>query len=483
MKKILSALVLALCCMLVMLPACAEENAVAIVPAAEVAETRAYATLVSDANELIPVYVDEEAEGAIGSLKQAMDDFTIGGTVSGIIKDSGIYALFNGYWKNGVMILISFVLLYLAIVKQFEPLLLMPIAFGMLLTNLPLAGIMDEPIYEIISNPTYHGKAGVPIYNGEMLVGYQYVKQNGGLLYYLYQGVKLGIFPPLIFMGVGAMTDFGPLIANPISLLLGAAAQLGIFAAFLVALLLGFSPAEAGAIGIIGGADGPTAIYVTTKLAPGLLGPIAIAAYSYMALVPVIQPPIMKALTKPEDRKIMMGQLRPVSKTEKIIFPIAVATIVSLMLPSAAPLVGSLMLGNLFKESGVADRLAKTAQNELMNIVTIFLGFTVGATAKADTFLQVETIKIIVLGVAAFGGGTAGGVLLGNLLCRLTHGKINPLIGSAGVSAVPMAARVSQKVGQQENPANFLLMHAMGPNVAGVIGSAVAAGVFISMFG
>ena len=483
MKKILSALVLALCCMLVMLPACAEENAVAIVPAAEVAETRAYATLVSDANELIPVYVDEEAEGAIGSLKQAMDDFTIGGTVSGNIKDSGIYALFNGYWKNGVMILISFVLLYLAIVKQFEPLLLMPIAFGMLMTNLPLAGIMDEPIYEIISNPTYHGKAGVPIYNGEMLVGYQYVKQNGGLLYYLYQGVKLGIFPPLIFMGVGAMTDFAPLIANPISLLLGAAAQLGIFAAFLVALLLGFSPAEAGAIGIIGGADGPTAIYVTTKLAPGLLGPIAIAAYSYMALVPVIQPPIMKALTKPEDRKIMMGQLRPVSKTEKIIFPIAVATIVSLMLPSAAPLVGSLMLGNLFKESGVADRLAKTAQNELMNIVTIFLGFTVGATAKADTFLQVETIKIIVLGVAAFGGGTAGGVLLGNLLCRLTHGKINPLIGSAGVSAVPMAARVSQKVGQQENPANFLLMHAMGPNVAGVIGSAVAAGVFISMFG
>ena len=483
MKKILSALVLALCCMLVMLPACAEENAVAIVPAAEVAETRAYATLVSDANELIPVYVDEEAEGAIGSLKQAMDDFTIGGTVSGIIKDSGIYALFNGYWKNGVMILISFVLLYLAIVKQFEPLLLMPIAFGMLMTTLPLAGIMDEPIYEIISNPTYHGKAGVPIYNGEMLVGYQYVKQNGGLLYYLYQGVKLGIFPPLIFMGVGAMTDFAPLIANPISLLLGAAAQLGIFAAFLVALLLGFSPAEAGAIGIIGGAEGPTAIYVTTKLAPGLLGPIAIAAYSYMALVPVIQPPIMKALTKPEDRKIMMGQLRPVSKTEKIIFPIAVATIVSLMLPSAAPLVGSLMLGNLFKESGVADRLAKTAQNELMNIVTIFLGFTVGATAKADTFLQVETIKIIVLGVAAFGGGTAGGVLLGNLLCRLTHGKINPLIGSAGVSAVPMAARVSQKVGQQENPANFLLMHAMGPNVAGVIGSAVAAGVFISMFG
>ena len=482
MKKILSVLALMLCCMMIVLPVCAEENAAAE-PAAEVGEIGAYATLVSDANELIPVYVDEEAEGSIGSLEQAMGDFTIGGTLGGIVKDSGLYSLFTGNWKNGVMLLISFVLLYLAIVKQFEPLLLMPIAFGMLMTNLPLAGVMDEPIYEIISNPVYHGKAGVPIYNGDMLVGYQYVKQNGGLLYYLYQGVKLGIFPPLIFMGVGAMTDFSPLIANPISLLLGAAAQLGIFAAFIVALLLGFSPAEAGAIGIIGGADGPTAIYVTTKLAPGLLGPIAIAAYSYMALVPVIQPPIMRALTKPEDRKIVMGQLRPVSKTEKIIFPIAVTVIVSLMLPSAAPLIGALMLGNLFKESGVADRLCKTAQNELMNIVTIFLGFTVGATAKADTFLQMETIKIIILGVAAFGGGTAGGVLLGNLLCKLTHGKINPLIGSAGLSAVPMAARVSQKVGQQENPANFLLMHAMGPNVAGVIGSAVAAGVFISMFG
>ena len=381
------------------------------------------------------------------------------------------------------MILISFVLLYLAIVKQFEPLLLMPIAFGMLLTNLPLAGIMDEPIYEIISNPTYHGKAGIPIWNGDTLVGYQYIKQNGGLLYYLYQGVKLGIFPPLIFMGVGAMTDFGPLIANPMSLLLGAAAQLGIFLAFIVALLLGFTPAEAGSIGIIGGADGPTAIYVTTKLAPGLLGPIAIAAYSYMALVPVIQPPIMKALTSKKDRQIVMGQLRTVSKTEKIVFPIVVTVLVSLMLPSAAPLIGSLMLGNLFKESGVTDRLSKTAQNELMNIVTIFLGVTVGATAKAETFLQPQTLKIIAMGVFAFGGGTAGGVLLGDLMCKLSGGKINPLIGSAGVSAVPMAARVSQKVGQAENPSNFLLMHAMGPNVAGVIGSAVAAGVFISMFG
>ena len=284
-------------------------------------------------------------------------------------------------------------------------------------------------------------------------------------------------------MAVGAMTDFGPLIANPMSLLLGAAAQLGIFLAFIIALLLGFTPAEAGSIGIIGGADGPTAIYVTTKLAPGLLGPIAIAAYSYMALVPVIQPPIMKALTSKKDRQIVMGQLRTVSKTEKIVFPIVVTVLVSLMLPSAAPLIGSLMLGNLFKESGVTERLSKTAQNELMNIVTIFLGVTVGATAKAETFLQPQTLKIIAMGVFAFGGGTAGGVLLGDLMCKLSGGKINPLIGSAGVSAVPMAARVSQKVGQAENPSNFLLMHAMGPNVAGVIGSAVAAGVFISMFG
>lgn len=483
MKKILSVILgLALCCMLAALPVCAEETAAPV--QAETAEIGdGYVTLVSDSNQLIPVYVDEEAEGAVGTVEQAMSDFSVGGTIMGLINDSGIYDIIKGNWKSAVMILISFVLLYLAIVKQFEPLLLMPIAFGMLLTNLPLAGIMDEPIYEIISNPTYHGKAGIPIYNGDMLVGYQYIKQNGGLLYYLYQGVKLGIFPPLIFMGVGAMTDFGPLIANPMSLLLGAAAQLGIFLAFIVALLLGFTPAEAGSIGIIGGADGPTAIYVTTKLAPGLLGPIAIAAYSYMALVPVIQPPIMKALTSKKDRQIVMGQLRTVSKTEKIVFPIVVTVLVSLMLPSAAPLIGSLMLGNLFKESGVTDRLSKTAQNELMNIVTIFLGVTVGATAKAETFLQPQTLKIIAMGVFAFGGGTAGGVLLGDLMCKLSGGKINPLIGSAGVSAVPMAARVSQKVGQAENPSNFLLMHAMGPNVAGVIGSAVAAGVFISMFG
>ena len=470
--------------MLAALPVCAEETAAPVQAEAASAEIGdGYVTLVSDSDQLIPVYVDEEAEGAAGTVAQAMADFSVGGTIMGLINDSGIYDIIKGNWKSAVMILISFVLLYLAIVKQFEPLLLMPIAFGMLLTNLPLAGIMDEPIYEIISNPTYHGKAGIPIYNGDMLVGYQYIKQNGGLLYYLYQGVKLGIFPPLIFMGVGAMTDFGPLIANPMSLLLGAAAQLGIFLAFIVALLLGFTPAEAGSIGIIGGADGPTAIYVTTKLAPGLLGPIAIAAYSYMALVPVIQPPIMKALTSKKDRQIVMGQLRTVSKTEKIVFPIVVTVLVSLMLPSAAPLIGALMLGNLFKESGVTERLSKTAQNELMNIVTIFLGVTVGATAKAETFLQPQTLKIIAMGVFAFGGGTAGGVLLGDLMCKLSGGKINPLIGSAGVSAVPMAARVSQKVGQAENPSNFLLMHAMGPNVAGVIGSAVAAGVFISMFG
>ncbi len=438
--------------------------------------------LVTDVSQLVPVYIDEAEEDLGGSAADAAANFSVGSTLMGLVKDSGLYALFTQYWKNGIMILVSCVLLYLAIVKKFEPLLLLPIAFGMLLTNLPLGGVFDEPQMEILSNAMYHGKAGVPIYNGETLVGYQYVKQSGGLLYYLYQGVKLGIYPPLIFLGVGAMTDFGPLIANPKSLLLGAAAQLGIFMTFIFALLLGFSPAEAGSIGIIGGADGPTAIFVTSKLAPSLLGPIAVAAYSYMALVPVIQPPIMKALTTKEERGIVMEQLRPVSKTEKIIFPIVVTILVSLLLPSAAPLIGMLMLGNLLKESLVADRLSKTAQNELMNIVTIFLGVTVGATAKADTFLTAQTIKIIVMGVVAFSCGTAGGVLLGKVMCKLSGGKINPLIGSAGVSAVPMAARVSQTVGQQENPGNFLLMHAMGPNVAGVIGSAVAAGVFISMF-
>ena len=386
--------------------------------------------------------------------------------LKGFWESSGLAVL---TWREGVMILVSFVLLYLAIAKKFEPLLLLPIAFGILLANLPGAGLMDDPtgIIDPLSTTIREGAHWYDI----------------GILRLIYAGVKSSIFPCLIFMGVGAMTDFGPLIANPKSLLLGAAAQLGIFLAFIVALILGFTPAEAGAIGIIGGADGPTAIYVTTKLAPGLLGPIAIAAYSYMALVPVIQPPIMKALTSKKDRQIVMGQLRTVSKTEKIVFPIVVTVLVSLMLPSAAPLIGALMLGNLFKESGVTERLSKTAQNELMNIVTIFLGVTVGATAKAETFLQPQTLKIIAMGVFAFGGGTAGGVLLGDLMCKLSGGKINPLIGSAGVSAVPMAARVSQKVGQAENPSNFLLMHAMGPNVAGVIGSAVAAGVFISMFG
>lgn len=353
------------------------------------------------------------------------------------------------------MILVAFILLYLAIAKKFEPLLLVPIAFGMLLANLPLAGTMLGP-------------------EGD---------QPGGLLYYLYQGVELGIYPPLIFMGVGAMTDFGPLIANPKSVLLGAAAQFGIFATFMGAIILNFPAAEAASIAIIGGADGPTALYLTSKLAPQLLGPIAVAAYSYMALVPIIQPPIMKALTTKEEREIVMGQVRTVSKREKIIFPIMVTVLVTLILPSAGTLVGMLMLGNLFRESLVVDRLSQTAQNELVNIVTIFLGVTVGATANAETFLTSKTILIIALGLVAFAIGTASGVLLGKLMCKLSGGKINPLIGAAGVSAVPMAARVVQKVGQEANPRNFLLMHAMGPNVAGVIGSAIVAGLLLNFFG
>jgi len=369
-----------------------------------------------------------------------------------------------------IMILVSFVLLYLAIKKGFEPLLLVPIAFGMLLANLPLAGLMKEPIVEIVKDPE----------TGKLV---QKTKEYGGLLYYLYQGVKLGIYPPLIFLGVGAMTDFGPLIANPSSILLGAAAQLGIFITFIGAVLLGFTGPEAASIGIIGGADGPTALYLTTRLAPQLLGPIAVAAYSYMALVPIIQPPIMRALTTEEERKVMMKQLRPVSKKEKIIFPIMITVVVSLLLPSAAPLVGMLMLGNLMRECGVVERLSDTAQNALMNIVTIFLGLTVGATTNAETFLTWRTISIIGLGLVAFSIGTAGGVLFGKIMYKVSGGKINPLIGSAGVSAVPMAARVSQKVGQEANPRNFLLMHAMGPNVAGVIGSAVAAGLLLMFFG
>ncbi len=369
-----------------------------------------------------------------------------------------------------LMILISFVLLYLAIEKEFEPLLLVPIAFGMLLANLPLAGLMQEPVRGLVLDPTT-GTVDVE------------VTQVGGLLYYLYQGVKLGIYPPLIFLGVGAMTDFGPLIANPRSILLGAAAQFGIFFTFIGSIALGFTGPEAASIGIIGGADGPTALYLTSKLAPHLLGPIAVAAYSYMALVPIIQPPIMKALTTEEERQIVMEQLRPVSKKEKIIFPIMITVLVTLLLPSAGPLLGMLMLGNLMRESGVVERLTQTVQNELMNIITVFLGITVGATANAQTFLSAATIKIIVLGLIAFSIGTAAGVLFGKLLCKATGGKVNPLIGSAGVSAVPMAARVSQKVGQEANPRNFLLMHAMGPNVAGVIGSAVAAGLLLMFFG
>ena len=388
-------------------------------------------------------------------------------------------------WENYVMILIACVLFYLAIKKQFEPLLLLPIAFGMLLVNL-YPGIMAQPSTEMVSIADYmaaHDGAMNTGYAITVMDGVQYynVPTTGGLFWYLYQGVKLGIYPPLIFLGVGAMTDFGPLIANPKSFILGAAAQLGIFITFIGAILLGFTTAQAGSIGIIGGADGPTAIFVTSKLAPELLGPIAVAAYSYMALVPIIQPPIMKMLTTKKERMIVMTQLRPVSKLEKVIFPIIVTIVISLLLPDAASLVGMLMLGNLMKESGVVDRIAKTAQNELMNIITIFLGTTVGATATGTVFLSGQTLGIIVLGLFAFCCGTAGGVLMGKLMCKLSGGKINPLIGSAGVSAVPMAARVSQKVGQAENPANFLLMHAMGPNVAGVIGSAVAAGVLISI--
>ena len=374
--------------------------------------------------------------------------------------------------QQGIMLLLSFFLLYLAIKKQYEPLLLLPIAFGMLLTNLPGAGMYHSELWTAFldaNNPAYHS--------------YGTIMREGGLLDILYIGVKAGVYPCLIFMGVGAMTDFGPLIANPKSLLLGAAAQLGIFLTFLAANAMGFTEAQAGSIGIIGGADGPTSIFLTSKLAPELLGPIAIAAYSYMALVPVIQPPIMRALTTKKERAIKMSQLRPVSKTEKIIFPIAITTIVALILPDAAPLIGCLMLGNLAKECGVVDRLSKTMQNELMNIVVIFLGLTVGATATASSFLDWSTIKIMVMGVVAFGCGTAGGILLAKLMNLFSKEKINPLIGSAGVSAVPMAARVSQQVGQEENPSNFLLMHAMGPTVAGVIGSAVAAGILLTMLG
>ena len=481
----------------------------------------------------------------------------VGETLMGLVTTSGIYQ----YLTNPlalIMVAIACVLLYLAIVKQFEPLLLLPIAFGMLLTNLLGSDIFHEELFagghanwalfggavlidgkDFVDSVGYMVNAAGQILTSNNVVLGHFVNavtiddptklvpfadilaqfaangnaasiiledaflKNGavytatgamlatagktisaGLLDYLYLGVKLGIYPCLIFMGVGAGTDFGPLISNPKTLLLGAAAQLGIFMTFIFAYaVFGFSAAEAGAIGIIGGADGPTVIWLTGKLAPHLLGPIAVAAYSYMALVPVIQPPIMRALTTEKERKIVMEQLKPATKTQKIIFPIVVTILVALLLPSAAPLVGCLMLGNLAKECGVTERLNKTMQNELMNIVTIFLGITVGATATASTFLTVRTLEIIAMGIVAFGMGTAGGVLLAKLMNKLSGGKINPLIGSAGVSAVPMAARVSQKEGQKANPANFLLMHAMGPNVAGVIGSAIAAGVLLSMFG
>lgn len=404
------------------------------------------------------------------------------------LQNTGFYALVASggleALKTIVMLVIACVLLYLAIVKKFEPLLLLPIAFGMLLTNLPM--IKDSSA--IMMHTEWFTDTQYMIDGHSLNVGM--IVREGGLLDLLYLGVKLGIYPPLIFVGIGCMTDFGPLIANPKSILLGAAAQFGVFFTFVGALVLSslipsihFGIKEAASIGIIGGADGPTAIYVTKSLAPALLPAIAVAAYSYMALIPVIQPPIMKLMTRKKDRMIVMEQLRPVSKTEKIIFPILVTIVVALIIPDAVSLVGCLMLGNLMKESGVVDRLAKMAQNELMNIVTLFLGVTVGATATATSFLSAQTIGIVVLGLIAFCFSTAGGLFLGNIMCWLTKGKVNPLIGSAGVSAVPMAARVSQTVGQKENPSNFLLMHAMGPNVAGVIGSAVAAGVFLAMFG
>ena len=476
-------------------------------------------------------------------------------------NDSGLARLFNfegGGWKNLIMIAVACVLLYLAIKKQFEPLLLLPIAFGMLLVNLPLGGVMDPqrnsleaftseqlqqyvdgtyeevyPVYEQISSvatveeieqisalygedyvslKTITNASGQEVQvlylqgevykvaeigeDGKVSIIQPYWQhfEQGGLMWYLYQGVKFGIYPPLIFLGIGVMTDFGPLLSNPMSFLLGAAAQLGIFFTFFGARALNllpfaeawginFTERQAASIAIIGGADGPTAIFLTSKLAPELLGAIAVAAYSYMALVPIIQPPIMRALTTEKERQVVMTELRVVSKTEKILFPIMVTLICVLLLPSAAPLIGMLMLGNLMRESGVVERISKTAQNELMNIVTIFLGITVGATANAENFLRPTTLLIIALGLIAFSVGTAGGVLLGKLMYVITGGKVNPLIGSAGVSAVPMAARVAQKEGQKANPSNFLLMHAMGPNVAGVIGSAVAAGVLLTLFG
>ena len=423
----------------------------------------------------------------MGFLTAAAGTFSVGDTLYKLAVESGFAGLVvDGGWRNLVMIIIACVLLYLGIVKGFEPLLLVGIAFGCLLANVSYFPGLDAVNPDLnATNAMYHPElwsafldSTSPYYHS-----YGHVLSNAGLLDIFYIGVKAGLYPSLIFMGVGAMTDFGPLISNPKSLLLGAAAQLGVFVAFFGAICLGFTGPEAASIGIIGGADGPTAIFLTNKLAPQLLGAIAIAAYSYMALIPMIQPPIMKLMTSEEDRKIKMVQTRAVSKTEKILFPIIVTIFVILLLPSTAPLIGCLMLGNLFRECGVTDRLSDTVQNALMNIVTIFLSTSVGATMVASNFLKPETLKIIFLGLVAFGISTAGGLIGGNIMCKLSGKKVNPLIGSAGVSAVPMAARVSQMVGQKANPANFLLMHAMGPNVAGVIGSAIAAGFLLAVFG
>ena len=458
---------LLLAAMLCVLPAQAQD-AEAAAEAIDAATVELVADEAAEEVVAISAAAEEAPVAHMAKNSQDLDNSEIDKTFNVVasLKDFVNQSAFKGFaddWRYAIMLLVSFVLLYLAIVKKFEPLLLMPIAFGMLLTNLPGAGMFHAELF-----------AGGHVHWSDFALG------SAGLLDYLYLGVKLGIYPCLIFVGVGAMTDFGPLIANPKSLLLGAAAQIGIFATFLGALALGFNYWEAGSIGIIGGADGPTAIYLTSKLAPHLLGPIAVAAYSYMALVPVIQPPIMKALTTEKERKIEMKQLRTVSQREKIIFPIVITVIIATLLPSAAPLIGCLMLGNLMKECGVTERLSKTVQNELMNIVTIFLGISVGATATADSFLNWQTLGILTLGIIAFSAGSASGVLLAKFLNLFSKEKINPLLGSAGVSAVPMAARVSQTVGQKYNPGNFLLMHAMGPNVAGVIGSAVAAGILLS---
>ena len=407
--------------------------------------------------------------------------FNIGETLMKLVQDSGFAGFFaDGGWRNLIMIAIACVLLYLGIVKKFEPLLLVGIAFGCLLTNLPGAGLYNLNLWDAYINGTAFTTA-----SGEVIehISFTDIIHEGGLLDIFYIGVKAGLYPSLIFMGVGAMTDFGPLISNPKSMLMGAAAQLGVFVAFFGAICLGFTGPEAASIGIIGGADGPTAIFLTTRLAPALLGAIAVAAYSYMALIPLIQPPIMRLLTRKEDRKIKMVQSREVTKTERIVFPVIVSIFVILLLPSTAPLIGCLMLGNLFRECGVTERLSDTVQNALMNIVTIFLATAVGATTVAERFLSLQTIKIIALGLVAFAISTAGGLLGGDVMCALSGKKINPLIGSAGVSAVPMAARVSQVEGQKYNPGNFLLMHAMGPNVAGVIGSAIAAGFLLAVFG